>query len=138
MRTIQIRLVVAFASVFIANLALAGSLNLNDVYNAGAPFEGQDYMYSSVVESNTNGAGGSAINYFQNPQVPGDSFTLDPHDLRVDVTPGPGMSTLSSQLVSPGVSGCGSGSKAARVISTDCATGPGLSAPSTVLKRQMS
>lgn len=98
MRTIQIRLVVAIASVFIGNLAFAGSLNLNDVYNAGAPFEGQDFTYTNVVETNTNGAGGSVVNYFQNPQVPGDMFTLDPHELRVDVTPGPGTSTLTSQL----------------------------------------
>ncbi|MEM8680010.1 MAG: hypothetical protein AAGF97_11710, partial [Planctomycetota bacterium] len=70
----------------------------NDVYNGGAPFEGQDFTFTSVIESNTNGAGASVVNYFQDPQVSGDMFILDPHDLRVDVTPGPGTSTLTDQL----------------------------------------
>ena len=98
MRTIQIRLVVAFAGIFVGATALADSMNLNDTYNGGAPFLADNFMFSDVIETNENGAGTSVMNHFQNPTMTGDMFIFDPQDLRVDVTPGPGTSTLTSQL----------------------------------------
>lgn len=75
----------------------AGLVNLNDVYNSGNPFMSDDYDWSDVVE--TNGPSDEpAFNYYQSPLMIGNTFVLNPTNFRVDVTPGPGLESIDSQL----------------------------------------
>lgn len=82
--------------LFVAPLE-AGTINLNDVYNNGAPFLGTNYMWTDVVE--TNGPPDEpAFNFYRDPMTIGDTFIVNPTNFRVDVTPGPGISQIDSQL----------------------------------------
>ena len=89
-------IVMLFVLAFVVT-AHAGTVDLNDVYNAGNPFSSDNFMWTDITE--TNGAPlNPAINYYQDPVFFGDTMVVNPVNFRVDVTPGPGIATIDSQL----------------------------------------
>ena len=89
--------VVAMMLLVIAVPVVAGTINLNDTYNGGNPFMSDNYMWIDVVE--TNGPPNDpAFNYYRDPSTVGNSFIVNPTNFRVDVTPGPGLQQIDSQL----------------------------------------
>ncbi|HEY6563476.1 MAG TPA: hypothetical protein VIY86_03220 [Pirellulaceae bacterium] len=84
-----------FASLVPLTPILAGTLNLNDLYNAGNPFAGSDVEFASLIETNGQAV---ATNYFRTPTVSGNILTLLPENFRVDVNPGPGDVSVGSRL----------------------------------------
>jgi hypothetical protein len=77
--------------------ATAGLINLNDVYNGGAPFMSNDYTFSSVIEAN-GPANAAATNYYQGLTTVGNSLLVNPTNFRAEVNPGAGANLLDSQL----------------------------------------
>ncbi len=98
MTTFKFRaVVVAIIVCCFATTIDAGTINLNDAYNSGAPFMSANYMWTDVIE--TNGPPNQpAFNFYRDPITIGDAFIVNPTNFRVDVTPGPGLSQLDSQL----------------------------------------
>jgi hypothetical protein len=98
MTTTKISLaIVALVLGFFAVAAEAGTISLNDVYNGGDPFVGDNYMWIDVTETN-GGPEDPAFNFYQDPLVIDDSLTVNPTNFRVGVAPGPGLEQLDSQL----------------------------------------
>lgn len=98
MTTLKFRCVVtAMFACVIAAQTDAGTINLNDTYNAGNPFMSANYMWTDVIE--TNGPPNqAAFNFYRDPVVIGETLVVNPTNFRVDVTPGPGIMQLDSQL----------------------------------------
>ncbi len=98
MTTLKFRWVVSAMIVcFFAAVTDAGTINLNDVYNGGNPFMSANYMWTDVVE--TNGPPNqAAFNFYRDPETIGESLLVNPTNFQVDVTPGPGLRQLDSQL----------------------------------------
>lgn len=86
---------VVISAMQLGSPALAGTINLNNVYNGGNPFDGTDVDFFSVIETNGKAV---ATNYFQAPAVAGNTLTLLPENLRVEVNPGPGDLSIKSRL----------------------------------------
>ena len=77
--------------------ATAGTINLNDIYNGGAPFMSDNFMWIDVDE--TNGPPQDpAFNFYQDPITIGDSLIVNPVNFRVDIVPGSGLDVIDSQL----------------------------------------
>lgn len=85
------------AVVAVSSVGSAGTINLNDVYNGGNPFMGNNVMFTDTVETNGN-PGDPATNFYQDPIVLGDTLTVNPVNFRAEVTPGPGLVAVDSQL----------------------------------------
>ena len=67
----------------LASTCLAGSINLSDLFNGGAPFIADNVSFAEIIE--TNGGADPAINFMQNPLVFGDRLDFNPVGLRAQV-----------------------------------------------------
>ncbi len=97
---LQTRTRIFLASAIFAvmcQLTLAGTINLNDTFNSGDPFMSTNYMWMDVVETNGD-AGDPAFNYYRDPLTFGDTFSVNPTNFRVEISPGPGLDQIDSQL----------------------------------------
>lgn len=104
MRRSNLALSLLAVTLLTAN-SFAGTIDLNAIWNGGNPFQGTNVSYNDVQETNSNGDGtnvggnyGDTFNHYQFPTVVGNTFIVQPVNLRAEVNPGQGIDFTDSQL----------------------------------------